>query len=203
MEELRFKVAEFSALVGASQKTIYSLIDKGELITVNEVQKGRKISLIITNNEQIEQLKENYGKFTVNESNYEDILTVNESNYTSISPEPQQNQVNVNDILDRFQDLSLTYNEQLMKVNEELITYKSKVPLLEDKANREGLYLTEINQLRNNGKKLFTIFIVNLIISVIAISVLVVLIILEHNKPPKIEKVEVTKVVEKPVIKKK
>ena len=69
MENGRFKVADFAALVGCSQKTVYSLIDKGELKTVNEVSKGRKIVLVLANNAEIEEFQKIYGKNTVNEVN--------------------------------------------------------------------------------------------------------------------------------------
>ena len=60
--------------------------------------------------------------------------------------------------------------ETLKTKNEELIRVKSQQLLLEDKAQREGLYLNEINGLKTDNKKL-------LLVNRLLITVIVILVI--------------------------
>ena len=62
--ERKMNIAEFSALVGTTSKTIYGKINNNgnlpvneQLKTVKEKVKGREVTLIITNDEQIELYK--------------------------------------------------------------------------------------------------------------------------------------------------
>lgn len=148
MENEKWKVSDFSELVGCSQKTVYALIKRGELKTVNEVIRGRKMTFVIASNEQIEEFKKLYGKDMVNESNCKE--TVTEENY--IEGEIVSTSDKTENILDKFIELQNTFNAQLMNVNEELVKYKSQVPLLSYKADREGMYINEINQLKKDNE---------------------------------------------------
>ena len=146
--ENKYKVSDFASLIGCSQKTIYKMIERGELITVNEPVNGRKTTFISSNNKQIQELQKIYGNLPVNEGECKETLQNDESNLLTINGENIDLSAN---FIDKMIKLNDQYNERLMKVTEELITYKSRVPLLEDKASREGLYLSEINQLKTDN----------------------------------------------------
>ncbi len=148
MGEKRLKISEFADLVGCSAKAVYGKIERKELVTDSEVKNGRKITVIVTNDNEIKELQKVYGKLPVNEVHCEDILTDNESNYTSKNIQNQSQQVNMSEIFDRIITLNEGYNETLLRYSEELVTVKSKQLLLEDKAGREGFYLNEINTVK-------------------------------------------------------
>lgn len=159
------KIADFAALVGTSAKTIYKQIDKGRLFTVKELQNGREITLISTNDAQIREFQNTYGKLPVNEGNCEDILTYNEGEYTV---NEVQNPAIATDSIKDLITMNNELQDRLMTIQERLITAEGQQLLLTDKANREGLYLQEINQLKKvnegNTKKLLTVIICSLLL---------------------------------------
>ncbi len=177
MEEIKMKVADFAGLVGCSQKTVYKLIENEQLKTVNELQNGRTIRLIITNNIEIAEFQKNYGKSPVNEGECNEILTVNNAQESKMNVQNVSDSENLLNVFDKIMEVNNLYNEKLEKVNNELITYKSKQLLLEDKASREGLYLTEINNLKaskNNILKWLIAVIVMLSLLLITVSGLLI-----------------------------
>lgn len=192
----KFKVSDFAGIIGCSQKTVYRMIERGELITVNEQVNGRKIVFILANNKQIEEIKKNQASFSVNDGNYEESLSNNVSQNTT-------NAELLNVYADKLFEMNKINNEQIMKLNEELISFKSRVPLLEDKASREGLYLSEINNLKKNNTRFIISTITLIFLCIVIACVLSILLVIEHNKPPKVIETEkvVEKVVEKPVYK--
>ena len=132
--EKRVKVAEFAELVGCTPKTVYKMIERGELITGSERVNNRETTVIITSDAQIEDLQIQLGKLPVNVGECNENVTVNDGN------EPVKNSNdNVYDsvIVDKVIDLSREYINRLTTVNEELVNYKSQVLLLEDKQKTE------------------------------------------------------------------
>ena len=201
MEEIKLKAVDFAKEVGCSQKTVYNMIEKGELITVNEIQKGRKITFVISNNKQISELKKIYDSVNYNELQYYDNETFNESECNSVNYNEVTKPDTISDFANKIIEITENFNEKYLKVNEELLNYKSKVPLLEDKANREGLYLQEIKDLKLSKKKVIVWLITVIVLFAVSAVILGFLLVIEHNKPPKVittEKV-VEKIVEKPV----
>lgn len=163
--EKKLKVADFAALLGIVPKTVYKMIERNEVITVSERVNNRQTTLIVTDDEQIENFRKVYGKTQVNNGNYYNSITKNEQLQPVIEGEVIENNTHNNDfaneVIDRIIALNDGYNAQLneynnriQQVNEELITAKSKMLLLEDKAGREGLYLNEINELKEGNKRL-------------------------------------------------
>lgn len=179
--EKRLKVSDFATLVGIVPKTVYKMIERGEIMTVTEKVNNRNTTVIITSDEQIEEFKKNYGKSPVNEGNYYENLTDNDHTITYPNGNNMENYNNNNvitaEVIDRIISLNEGYNEQLKEVteklfsaNDELVKVKSQTLLLEDKAGREGYYLNEINTLEkaNNRLKsfiylLFTVIVLLLI----------------------------------------
>lgn len=188
--EQKLNVAEFAALVGTTSKTIYGKIQNSgelpvneQLKTVREKIKGREVTLIVTNSEQIEYYKNLYGKNMVNDGEYYETLTDN-NGYKPRDEfqEPVRNLIsealNV-DIYDKFITFNENFNNrleqkntELMNVYKELSTVKQSQLLLEDKASREGVYINEINDLKkeNNRNKLL----IKLLITVIVILFMVI-----------------------------
>lgn len=170
--ERKLKVAEFATILGVVPKTVYKMIERNEIITVNERVNNRQMTLIVTDDEQIEKFKSIYGKLPVSDGNCYNSVTdndrlqpVSEQSHTVNESECMEKAFNnanfTNEVIDRIITLNNgyneqlnTYNERLQRVNEELITAKSKMLLLEDKAGREGLYINEIKELKEGNKRL-------------------------------------------------
>lgn len=226
----RMKIADFAELVGTTPKTIYArLQNNGELPvneqlkTVSEKVKGREIAFIVTNLEQINLYKEIYGKNNVIDGEYYETL-IDNNGYQPVNEVNNEVKTSVDndfarDILDKLITINNDYNNrleqkntELLTVQKELITAQSQRLLLEDKASREGLYLKEINELKevnNNVNKrnevLKNWLITVIILLILGLSTLTIFLILAIKKPPEIRTVEVEKIiektVEKPVIK--
>lgn len=163
--EKKLKVADFAALLGIVPKTVYKMIERGEIITVTEKVNNRSTTLVVTSDEQIQELRKTYGKEHVSNGNYYENVTENERLISDIeyaeSVKHTDNNAFATEVIDRIVALNEGYNEQLkkyseqlQKVNEELVTAKSKVLFLEDKAGREGLYINEINGLKTDNNQL-------------------------------------------------
>jgi hypothetical protein len=195
--EKKFSVADFAELVGTTAKTIYQKIDNYEnlpvneqLATVKEKVKGREITFIVTSDEQIAWYKNLYGKNTVSEREYYENVTNNNSNSQVNngvnSSEFNYNSKNNNYIFDKLMTLNETYLNRIETVTNELMEYKSKQLLLEDKAGKEGLYLKEINELKTDNEKLKThnkiLFTVLTVIISVLITVFVMLFIVNNIK---------------------
>lgn len=193
--ERRINVADFAALVGTTAKTIYQKIDNYEnlpvnerLTTVKDRVKGREITLIVTSDEQIAYYKNLYSKEVVNGSNYYDSVTFNngQNNVNEIQNTviPNKNNNYSGDAFDKLMTLNETYLNRIETVTNELMEYKSKTLLLEDKASREGMYLNNIKELETENNKLKTsnkrlILVLTIIISVL-ITVLGTLLIVNN-----------------------
>lgn len=163
--ERKMKVADFAALLGIAAKTVYKMIEREEIMTVTEKVNNRATTLVVVTDEQISELKKNYSKEQVITGNCCENVTDN--NHSIIDTESYEVVRNNNDtsfaseviariiaINDGYNEQLKEYNERLQRVNDELVTEKSKVLLLEDKAGREGLYLNEINGLKTDNEKL-------------------------------------------------
>ena len=155
--EKKLKIAEFAALIGVTAKTVYKMVDREEIKTVNEKVNNRLITLVVTNDAEIENFKNIYGKSPVNNGNYEDILTdCVESLNDNIHSQNSKNDISASEVLDRIIQNNKEYNNELKRVNEELVNTKAQMLFLEDKASREGLYLQEIKELKTENEQLKT-----------------------------------------------
>lgn len=153
--EKKLKIAEFAALIGVTAKTVYKMVDREEIKTVNEKVNNRLITLVVTNDAEIENFKNIYGKSPVNNGNYEDILTDSvESLNDNIHSQSSKNDISASEVLDRIIQINKEYNNELKRVNEELVNTKAQMLFLEDKASREGLYLQEIKELKTENEQL-------------------------------------------------
>lgn len=175
--ERKLKVADFATLLGIVPKTVYKMIERNEILTVSEKVNNRQTTLVVTSDDQINELRKIYSKEQVSNGNYYENVTeiehTNTDNVTHNTVKDTNTSVFAAEVIDRIITLSNGYNEQLntyhdhlQQVSEELITAKSKMLLLEDKAGREGLYINEINQLKkdNNRQKQFIYGLISVII---------------------------------------
>lgn len=180
--ERRMNVAEFAALVGTTSKTIYQKISnyselpvKEQLKTVREKVKGREVTLIVTDSEQIEYYKNLYGKNTVNDGEYYETLTDSNSykpyNESENIVKNSNNNSFASEVFDKIITVNNEYNDRLQRLTDELITSKSKMLLLEDKASREGMYINNINKLEkeNNRYKLFNKILITVIVTLLIV----------------------------------
>lgn len=192
--ERKLPVADFASLIGTTPKTIYERIKINDKLPVNErlnVVKerinGRETKVIATTLEQIEIYKEIYGKSNVINGEYYDIVTDNNDNLP-VNDDNNEVNMSVNTekteiLLDKLIKVNEDYNNRIEQKTTELITLqkelanvKSQQLLLEDKANREGLYLQEIKDLKkeNNGKDLLIKVLITVIVSMLLIAAVVI-----------------------------
>lgn len=188
--ERKLPVADFASLIGTTPKTIYERIKINDKLPVNErlnVVKerinGRETKVIATTSEQIEIYKEIYGKSNVINGEYYDIVTDNNDNLR-VNDDNNEVNMSVNTekteiLLDKLIKVNEDYNNRIEQKTTELITLqkelanvKSQQLLLEDKANREGLYLQEIKDLKkeNYGKDLLIKMLITVIVSMLLIA---------------------------------
>lgn len=186
--EKKLSVAEFAALVGTTSKTVYERIKRNselpleeQLLTVDEKVKGRSVTLISTNTQQIDVYKNIYGKNTVINGEYYEILTDNESSKPVINAnEPvkiNNDNTSNGEVINRLLTLNEDNNNRILQLTNELITAKQNQLLLEDKAGREGLYLKEINELKtqlktdNNRNKI----VINTLLTLLILLIMVII----------------------------
>jgi lipopolysaccharide export LptBFGC system permease protein LptF len=182
--ERKLKFSEFAELIGTTAKTVYKMEEREEITTVIEKVNNRPTRLVVTDDNQINHFKNIYSKSPVNNSNYEENVTINNEvvNNNDSSQSANNNEI-IQEMFDKMIVLNEEYNNRISKLNEELIDSKSKLLLLEDKANREGLYLAEINTLKkeNNELKLSKSKSLNILVTVIIILLMVVVSMVTYN----------------------
>jgi hypothetical protein len=210
------KIADLARLWNVSVNTVWARIKKEGLLTSKRLDNNKEITFVSVPEEILKKYTVNNVINHTNNVDNEELLTAN-------NPHNEINNPQTVDIIERIMTYSQgvneqliainnNYNEELRTVNNELMKYKSQMPLLEDKASREGLYLKEINELKevnNNVNKrneaLKNWLITVIILLILGLSTLTIFLILAIKKPPEIRTVEVEKIiektVEKPVIK--
>jgi hypothetical protein len=206
------KIADLARLWNVSVNTVWARIKKEGLLTSKRLDNNKEITFVSVPEEILKKYAVNNVINHTNNVDNEELLTAN-------NPHNEINNPQTVDIIERIMTYSQgvneqliainnNYNEELRTVNNELMKYKSQMPLLEDKASREGLYLKEINELkevnnnvhkRNEALKNWLITVI--ILMILGVSALSVLLILAIKKPPEIRTVEVEKIIEKPVVK--
>ena len=211
----KVSVSEFAAEVGTTAKTIYERIKKNselplneQLETVNEKVKGREVTLINTDTEQIELYKNIYGKENVINSEYYETLTdINGQDiYNNGYKPPEINNINnsSSDMFDKLITINNEYNNRIDTVRNELFTVQKQLMesekrtlLLEDRAGREGFYLNEIDDLKkelkiknNFNKLLLTLIIVLIMVIITAVTYFITVNNLSKNETKTPEKIE-------------
>lgn len=134
--EKKLKFSEFAELIGTTAKTVYKMKERNEIMTVSERVNNRLTMLVVTNDEQIQKFKSLYSKTPFNNGYYEDFVTINndtmnENNYSQTNNSNEMLQ----EMFDRIISINDEYNNRIAKLNEELVTTKAQVLLIEDKKN--------------------------------------------------------------------
>lgn len=190
-----------------------------DLKTVKKVDENRKeVNYVVISDEIINKYVLTVNN-NVNNHNYEDILTDNNINENVNNNLKYGNDsISASEMFDKLSTLNKEYNDRLERVNEELMSYKSKSLLLEDKAGREGFYINEINTLKKDNnlllKGLITLLIMFIITFVSLVSIVLYHKAIEGNKevsttvenvsnPVQAQKKEVKPVKAQPPIRKK
>ena len=134
--EKKLKISEFAELIGVTAKTAYKMESRGEITTVSEKVNNRLTTLVITNDDQIKQFRLIYSKSPFGNGNCEDMLT---DNYETLnnhdSSQSASNNELIQDMFERIITINDEYNNRIAKLNDELITTKAQVLLIEDKKN--------------------------------------------------------------------
>lgn len=175
MSEKELKISELANIWAVSVPTTWNRVRKEDLKTVKKVDENRKeVNYVVISDEIINKYVLTVNN-NVNNHNYEDILTDNNINENVNNNLKYGNDnISASEMFDKLSTLNKEYNDRLERVNEELITYKSKTLLLEDKANREGFYINEINTLKKDNNLLLKGLITLLIMFIITLISLIV-----------------------------
>lgn len=207
--EKEFKVADLAKAWGISVNATWNRIKKEKLLTVMKLDNNKEITFVVVPEDILNKYMVNKVNEVVKQDDYEVILSDDNHNeqfknditssMIEFSREINNQIISLNnDYNQRLLCRDEVHNQQMMKMNEELIRYKSQIPLLEDKANREGLYINEINELKKEKQKkehYFYVLLAVLVVFIIVIAILSVLLVKAQNKPPQVITTE--KVVEK------
>ncbi len=187
MSEKELKISELANIWAVSVPTTWNRVRKEDLKTVKKVDENRKeVNYVVISDEIINKYVLTVNN-NVNNHNYEDILTDNNINENVNNNLKYGNDsISASEMFDKLSTLNKEYNDRLERVNEELITYKSKTLLLEDKAGREGFYINEINTLKKDNNLLLKGLITLLIMFIITLISLIAVVLyhkaIEGNK---------------------
>ena len=187
MSEKELKISELANIWAVSVPTTWNRVRKENLKTVKKVDENRKeVNYVVISDEIINKYVLTVNN-NVNNHNYEDILTDNNINENVNNNLKYGNDsISASEMFDKLSTLNKEYNDRLERVNEELMSYKSKSLLLEDKAGREGFYINEINTLKKDNnlllKGLITLLIMFIITFVSLVSIVLYHKAIEGNK---------------------
>lgn len=180
MSEKELKIAELATIWGVSVPATWNRVRKEGLKTVKKIDENRKeVTYVIVSEETVNKYLSTVNN-NINNRYYEELLTNNNiNNDTNNGLKTESEPFSVSEMFDKLTALNKEYNNRLEQVNGELITAKSKMLLLEDKAGREGLYINEINGLKTDNNNLKKV--VYGLIGVIVILLLVLACYLTYN----------------------
>ena len=177
--EKELKIAELSALWGVSVPTTWNRIRKEGLQTfIKKNENNKEVNYVRVSDDVINQYvinDNNNVSNTVNNGYYEDMLINNNGNNIVKNPQTQVNKdysrEDLQELITTITSVNESYNNRIETLTNRLINAESKQLLLEDKANREGMYINEINGLKkeNNRFKLYNNLLITVIITLIIV----------------------------------
>lgn len=195
--EKELKIAELASYWGVSVPTTWNRVRKEGLSTIKKIDENRKEVAYVIISENI--LNKYIITVNNNDNNgfYEDMLMDNNiNNNVNNHVETNNNLISASELFDKLTTLNNEYNDRLERINNELINYKGRNLLLEDKAGREGMYLNEINTLKTDNKRLLKGLLTSIIIFIITFISLIAFVCyhmaLNPTKPvvPEVENVQ-------------
>ena len=157
------KIADLALFWRVSVPTTWNRIRKEGLTTVKKPAENMKEVTFVMISDDI-LTKYNPDNFTTvnnidNNDYYKEMLSDNNDNKNHNNgyniPETQLHSgLSASEVFERLTTINNDYNNRLQTLSNEVIDAKSKLLLLEDKANREGMYLNEINKLQKANSML-------------------------------------------------
>ncbi len=171
--EKELKISELASIWGASVPTTWNRVRKDGLSTFKKKDENNKeVNYVRIPDVYIEKYLNNVNNNVKNNDNngyYEDMLNVNNVNNNVESSKTLQEQgftnEDIKEIITTITTVNKDYNDRLTTLTDRLISAESKQLLLEDKANREGYYINEINKLEkeNNRYNLYNKVLISII----------------------------------------
>lgn len=160
--EKELKIAELATIWGVSVPTCWNRIKKEGLKTFKKKDETNKDITYISISDDI------INKYVINDVNnvnnninngyYEELLTdnkINNAENAAINSDIIKGIINLNKVYnEELKTVHNDYNDKIEKLREELTTTKQQQLLLEDKAGREGFYIKENNELKEEIKKI-------------------------------------------------
>lgn len=153
------KISELANLWCVSVPSTWNRVRKEGLQTVKKLDENKKeITYVVISDDLLNKYINNvYNDVNngVNNRHYEDILSINNIADTAQTLNNTDNTtLSQVELFEKLTALNKDYNDRLQQINNDLIDSKSKLLLLEDKAGREGFYINEINELKNDNNRL-------------------------------------------------
>lgn len=227
VEQKKYSVQELSDILGISvaaiRKKIFQDPQRDDLKrykkrypVITEEKDGRQVMLIMLTNIELEEEKRLSGinkiKYTVGSTLQETLQETFSDDVVDADYEPQERNMPLSNGKNEglsaadFIEFTERYNNRLETYLERIVKAESQQLLLEDKAGREGLYLKEIEDARNEAKEARNVlrnvtkyFVITFLLMLIMLGAAVGYLVYKLANPTIVEK-EV--VVEKPVIQK-
>jgi len=216
--EKELKIAELASIWGVSVPTTWNRIKKMGLSTfIKKSETHKDVTYVSISEEKINEYVINHNNGVFNDNNnpyYKEMLNnnnvinnanndVNNGLSTLLN---QENAINTELYIDKLITVNEEFNNRLERKNDEIIklynelmNIESKQLLLEDReknaTSREGLYLSEINQLKKRNKALLSIVITLIMVFTILLTTFITLNYVEltgskkEDAPPIIEEV--------------
>lgn len=180
------KVSELAQIWGVSVPTTWNRIRKEGLETfLKKDENGKEVNYIKVSEVIVKKYINNLNN-SPNEVNnngyYEEVLRDNNVN------EIQKNNndsISASELFDKLTTLNNEYNDRLERLNNELLISERQRLLLEDKAGREGLYLNQINELKDHNNRLLSVnkrlFITLIVLITILITIITTISIVNNH----------------------
>ncbi|MEI8390564.1 MAG: hypothetical protein WCG23_11860 [bacterium] len=124
--ENEYKVSELAIILGVQPKTVYRMIERGDVNVSDRIVNNRKMTVILLTASRIEELKKNYGKMTdtsnVIDVEGKEILTDNDYNKSVQSQSIQLNPLEtINKLVDTVVSLQSQVNDYSVKAGQTML----------------------------------------------------------------------------------
>ena len=121
-----YKVADLASILGITMKTVYRMIERGDVKVSDKVVNNRKMTMVLLTDIELEEFKKTYGKMTVNypvnDVDCNETLTDNEHN---LYGQNQYNQINpletINKLVDSVMVLQSQVNDYSVKAGQTML----------------------------------------------------------------------------------
>ena len=205
MEKKKYSIQELSDILGVSVAAIRKKISQDEnnpsekrykkrYQIVSETINGREVMQICLSDIELEEEKRlstqnkiKHGPSETLQETYNENV-IEDENVIDIVPEDILKPIKDKNAGNIIENLTERYNNDLKTYVERLITAESKQLLLEDKTNREGLYLQEIKDAKDVTKNVIKYFTILFFIMLLLLVASVCFIIYTLSNPKIIEK---------------